>query len=352
MTIKHFLSGYAILSLAACAPDGGVDTGDVFGPAAPVAVVLETEAVASKDDAADDPAIWRNAAAPAESLVLGTDKKSGLYLYDMKGAVVQYLPAGSLNNVDLRDGFIVGGAPVALVAASDRTNDAIALFWLDGAAKTLTQAGSIPTDFQDPYGLCLYKDATGAVSVVGIDKDGDVAQFSLVADAAGDIAFEQTRRFSVGSQAEGCVADDRTGALYIGEETIGIWRYGAAAAAGAERRMVASIDGETLYADVEGLALAPAGATGGYLVASSQGDSAFVLYDLETYEMTARVRFMDADGVDGVTGTDGVEVALGDFGPGFEQGLVVAQDDENDGGRTQNFKYVSWGDVIAATAAE
>ena len=35
------------------------------------------------------------------------------------------------------------------------------------------------------------------------------------------------RTFSVGSEAEGCVADDDTGALYISEENEALWRYSA-----------------------------------------------------------------------------------------------------------------------------
>ena len=58
----------------------------------------------SRGDAADDPAIWIHPAAPERSLVVGTDKRSGLLAFDLGGNQVQYLPAGNLNNVDLRTG--------------------------------------------------------------------------------------------------------------------------------------------------------------------------------------------------------------------------------------------------------
>ena len=87
------------------------------------------------------------------------------------------------------------------------------------------------------------------------------------------------RRFAVGSQTEGCVADDERGDLYIGEEAKGIWRYSAEPNAGTKRARVDSTgpDGH-LEAEVEGLALARGPARSGYLIASSQGDSSFAVY--------------------------------------------------------------------------
>ena len=44
---------------------------------------------------------------------------------------------------------------------------------------------------------------------------------------------------------------------------------------------------------------------------------------------------------EGTTRADGIEVVTESVGPRFPQGLLVAQDDQNDGGN-QNFKLVSW----------
>ena len=48
--------------------------------------------------------------------------------------------------------------------------------------------------------------------------------------------------------------------------------------------------------------------------------------------------------MNGTSDTDGIELALGDFGPAYRQGLFVAQDGDN-APDTQNFKYVSWAAV-------
>lgn len=45
--------------------------------------------------------------------------------------------------------------------------------------------------------------------------------------------------------------------------------------------------------------------------------------------------------------TDGIALALGDFGRGYGQGLFVAQDGVNPP-EAQNFKLVSWAEVLRA----
>ena len=56
-------------------------------------------------DAADDPAIWVNPNDAAASRVLGTNKKQGLLVTGLDGQLLQELPVGRLNNVDVRPGF-------------------------------------------------------------------------------------------------------------------------------------------------------------------------------------------------------------------------------------------------------
>jgi 3-phytase len=89
----------------------------------------------------------------------------------------------------------------------------------------------------------------------------------------------KVRSFDVGSQSEGCVADDELGHLYIGEEDRGIWKYGAEPTAGRGRTAVGTVGDGHLVADVEGLSIAYGAAGSGYLIASSQGDSTFAVYE-------------------------------------------------------------------------
>src|SRR5688572_22315589 len=59
----------------------------------------ETAPVPSGGDAADDPAIWVHPTDRDLSVVIGTDKESGLAVYDLAGNQLQFLPHGSINNV-------------------------------------------------------------------------------------------------------------------------------------------------------------------------------------------------------------------------------------------------------------
>ncbi|WP_413060803.1 phytase [Sphingomonas carotinifaciens] len=309
-----------------------------------VPATAETDPVDTAADAADDPAIWRNAADPAKSLVIGTDKKAGIHVYDMKGKRLSFTPAARLNNVDLRD---LGGRVV--VAASDRADVAtahVSLFLLDTAAARLQPLGRYPVGAGEAYGMCLWTRASDkALFGFVVLKDGRIDQVAI--DTAGATPQVKTvRSMKVATQAEGCVVDDRTGLLYVAEEDVGLWRFAADPAAPVTGTPIAQVDGRTLFADAEGLALAPQGRTGGYLVASSQGDNAYTLYRLPGVTYAGRFR-IDGGPIDGTSETDGIELALGDFGPDYPRGLFVAQDGDN-APETQNFKYVSWEKILKA----
>ena len=90
-----------MLGVSACAtvaPYASNETLDVKT----VTPFAETPAVASSEDAADDPAIWVHPEDVSKSLILGTDKQAGLYVYNLKGEFLQFLKAGRVNNVDVR----------------------------------------------------------------------------------------------------------------------------------------------------------------------------------------------------------------------------------------------------------
>ncbi len=310
----------------------------------PVAVTAKAETApvgTTNEDAADDPAIWHNAADPSQSLIVATDKKAGLYVYGLDGAIRSFIDAGAVNNVDLvtlADGTV-------LVAASDRIdleNSHISTFTLDTVSGELTPLGRIASGPGEGYGFCMSQH--GGLSALAVIKDGRLREYEIaegVPDETPQAAF--VREMSVPSQPEGCVYDDRDGTLYVGEEVAGIWRFRDGATTG---ELVAPIDNAWLVADVEGLAIQTVGAVGGYLIASSQGDNAYAVFSLP--DVTPLGRFRIAEGALGSTEeTDGIELHMGDFGPDYPQGLFIAQDGQN-GAEAQNFKLVSWADVKAA----
>lgn len=310
-----------------------------------VQATAETEPVGtSNEDAADDPAIWRNPIDPAASLIVATDKKAGLYVYGLDGKAKSFDPAGRLNNVDLID----LGERGVLVAASDRNDESNArlrLYRLDPATAKLQQLGTVPGGKGEAYGICLAPAAGGAVHAFSVLKSGTIRQIELRYDGR-SVTGKDVRSLRVPSQPEGCVVDTRTGKLFVGEERAGIWRFESGADRPVTGELVVKVDRRQLVPDVEGLTLAPEGADGGWLIASSQGDNAFALYRLP--DMAPAGRFRIAKGRFGsVEETDGIALALGDFGPAYPEGLFVAQDGENQP-RAQNFKLVPWATITGA----
>lgn len=355
--IRRLRAAFACVLACAAAP---VETSlaDSFPvPVFDVPAAVETISVGGVGDAADDPEIWRNAADPAQSRIFATDKKAGLYVLDLKGQQVGYFGVGKLNNVDLRNSWEVSGKKNVLIAASDRTKVGISFFMLDPETLAVSHLANsfVAADVADAYGQCMYRSRKDqALYAIVTGKGGEVRQFQLTPREGGEVEAKLVRSFEVGSIAEGCVADDRTGALYIAEEMKGIWRYGAEPENGSERTMIAAVDGSQMVADIEGLSLAADGESDGYLVASIQGNSTFALFQLPGEKPAARFRITEntVAGIDAVTGTDGLAVAIGDFGPEFPQGVLVVQDDENAGGSAQNFKIVSWAAVLAILPKE
>ena len=331
------------------APDGTsaeADRASVTGAIAPVA---ETDPVRHGDDAADDPAIWVHPSDPSASTIIGTDKDGGLGVYDLEGNELQYLPDGELNNVDLRDGFPLAGGAVTLVTAGDRGDNTIAIYKVDPATRRLQDvaARELKPSVQI-YGSCMYRSTkTGAFHFVATSEDGDVEQWELF-DAGGQVDGRSVRTIRPDSdKSEGCVADDDTGRLYVGEEEAGIWRYGAEPGDGEERVKVDATGSGHLVADVEGLAIAKGADGSGYLVASSQGDSAFVLYERGgSNAFVRRFRIGPGAAIDGVEETDGIEVTTADLGAAFGGGVFVVQDGTNPG-ENQNFKLIPWASIVS-----
>ena len=315
---------------------------------APVQPAHETDPVPHDGDAADDAAIWVNEANPRGSTIIGTDKKGGLGVYELDGPEIQFLADGRMNNVDLRPGFRIDGRRTALVVAGNRTDDSLAIYRVEPRTRRLVDAGAGTSVRLSMNGTCMYHSAvTGDFYAFVTSTTGRVQQWRLF-ERAGRVGGTRVRAFEVGSRAEACVADDALGELYVADEVRGIWKYSAEPAGGTRRALVDSTGSKGhLVADVEGLALAESSKRRGYLVASSQGNDSFVVYErsgrnryVSTFEIASAGR------IDGVEDTDGIDVTLANLGAPFEEGMFVAQDGRNAGER-QNFKMVPWSSIAA-----
>jgi 3-phytase len=348
--LRHALrvGALATAAVAVTPPCGGEDGSETLLESAATEVypAAETDLVPRGGDA-DDPAIWVHPGDPARSTIIGTDKLGGLAVYDLAGRQIQYLPHGDLNNVDLRDGFRLGGESVTLVTAADRTTNRLAIYRVNPATGEVVDVAARPiTVGIAAYGSCMYRNpetdrfyAFVNSQKEGGDPGGQVEQWELLDVGGGMVDARRVRSFSVGSQTEGCVADDESGDLYIGEQAKGVWKYGAQPDAGTQRRHVDSTgpNGQ-LEADVEGLAITDA-LDAGYLIASSQGNSSFVVYRRPGDEYVKTFTVEAANGIDAVERSAGIDVTTADLGEKFPSGLLVVNDGSDDAGPT-NFKLV------------
>ncbi len=312
---------------------------------------VETEPIPHSGDAADDPAIWINPADPSQSTIIGTDKKGGLAVYDLAGRQLQYLADGTPNNVDIRAGFQLGGQTVALVTTGKDNNDTLGIYQVDPATRLLENVAARVVTTGATYGSCMYHSAkTNAFYYFVTSKDSVVEQWELFATSSNQVDAKMIRSFKVGTQIEGCVADDQLGHLYISEENVGIWKYAAEPDGGDSAVLVDTIGAEGhLTADVEGLTIAYNSNGTGYLLASSQGESAYTIYQRagnNAYVRTFKV--VAGNGIDGTEQTDGIDVTTANLGPAFPNGVFIAQDGKNDNAN-QNFKLVPWQQIADIT---
>ncbi|WP_405526119.1 phytase [Streptomyces avidinii] len=302
---------------------------------------------------------------------------------------------GRFNNVDLITGlrFPDGRHDVAVV--SDRGRDQLRIYRIDPKRPTaplvdVTDEAAAPRIFstgQDEvneqrtaYGLAAYTDRrTGRSYAVTSRRHATaLALAELRPNATGKVGYRTVRTTSLPSsftlpngkswapcgepgedpQVEGMVVDPDTGDLYAGQEDIGIWKldadlrsparliekvrsFGVPGTWNAETEECdAGADpgfgGRHISADVEGLTIwrdpAQPGRRG-YLLASSQGDDTFAVFDRE--HGNAYVQgFRIGDGAgpgspDGSQECDGAAVTTAPLGRKFPNGLLVVQDGHN-----------------------
>ncbi|MBW8191863.1 phytase [Neiella marina] len=298
-------------------------------------------------DAMDDPAIWLNPLRPAMSLVLGTHKKHGLYVYDLQGRKLQVLADGMLNNVDVRSFAEPIGDYYGLAVASRRDDNTVLLYGIN-AERQVTQLARFDTPLNKIYGICMGQ-LDDQLVMFPNDKDGRVLHYQLNANDDGQqwqASLVQT--LTLDSQPEGCVVDDVRQQLFVGEEDVGIW-MAQLNESNPQWQAIATID-EHLHADVEGIAIARGEPD--ILVASSQGNDSYVLFQaVFPYQYLGRFRvgLNAAKGLDGSSETDGLDVLTTPLNTDFPAGLLVVQDGRNlMPDQAQNFKLVSWTEVLTS----
>ncbi|GAA2416392.1 phytase [Streptomyces glaucosporus] len=322
---------------------------------------------------------------------------------------------GRFNNVDLLHGVRLPSGRADLAVVSDRGHDRLRVYRIDrdrpgGPLTDVTDPAAAPVFSADQdeineeataYGLATWTDpSTGrSYALVSRNNRTTVALLEITAEPDGTVGYRRVRTLDLPSafrlpdgsdwspcgepgelpQVEGMVVDPANGMLYAGQEDVGIWRtradltgtpvlidtvreYGVPAAYDEESDECLptgadpGFGGRRLAADVEGLTLLTERDGDGYVLASSQGDDSFALYDREVgdgneYEGGFRVTAASRT-LDGSQECDGAAVLNAPLGRKYPDGLLVVQDGQEtpvrDGREATGFKFVDLADVMDA----
>lgn len=341
-------AGYILFTLFACSKSHQDKNIEVHNS---VQAKYETEPVMATngDDAADDPAIWVNKQNPGKSRIIGTNKKAGLHVYDLKGNNLFFTPVGLVNNVDLREynnNIIVG--------ASNRSFNGITLMKFDPASDSLfdISADTVYSNVDEVYGFCMYNQHnTNQLYAFVNGKDGNIEQYLLQADND-KFMMKMIRKLHVPTQPEGMVVDDELGFLYVGEEACCVWKFYAhpdSTSVGWKIKGSEVGVNANIVPDIEGVSLFKQDGSDGFLFISTQGANSFGVFQREA-ENQYLGSFSVIDGsVDGCQETDGIDVVSDSLNSDFPNGVLVVQDGfnfDNEVAKPQNFKLISVKDIF------
>lgn len=344
--MKKILSlSIACIILSSCKVKKILHTTPHLKPVVAITANAETTPVTSFNDAADDPCIWVNPNNVMQSIIIGTNKKEGLETYNLDGKRLATYKIGRINNVDIRNGFVLNGKTVSVVTGSNRTYNTLSILIVkeNGELQDIA-ARTIKSTLKEVYGLGMYKSTkTNTFYVFIVGKRGGVEQWELF-EKNGKIDARIVRNIILGGQGEGIVADDFHGRVYIGQEDKALWRYEAEPNSSNTKVKVISTKDINMKADFEGVTLYDSGKGKGYILLSSQGNNSYAVFDRVSNQYLGSFSLKDGI-VDGTNDTDGIDVTSVSFGDKYTKGFFLAQDGTNNTAKdslAQNFKIVDW----------
>lgn len=160
-----------------------------------------------------------------------TSGKQGLQLLAADGRVLSQFE-GRYKGLDLRS-----DTHGLLVATLDSKRQQVLLTQLHKDTGWSTPLWLPKRDFP-VEGLCLYRDSArnGFVFLIGAEGVGE--QWLVASEGKPLSEARRVRGLSLPPLSEHCQVDDDSDSLYVNEENVGFWRYGAAAEAPLQRRPV------------------------------------------------------------------------------------------------------------------
>lgn len=308
---------------------------------------------------ADDPAIWLHPTDPASSLILGTDKGGGLYVFDLDGRLLAERSVTGLarpNNVDIEQDVSLDGRRVDLAVVSERDAGRVRVYSLpdmtplDGGGIDVF-AGEIG-DRKAVMGVGLYRrPGDGALFAFLSRKSGPAEgylwQYRVGGDGRGGVLFTKVRELGAFSgddgEIESIFVDDALGYVYYSDEGTGIRKYAADPEAPEAGRELALFGTDGFREDREGISLYALDEETGYLLVSDQQANRFRVYPREGTANGPHDHPEMAAIPVSTTESDGSETTSRPLGPRFPRGAFVAMSED------RTFQIYRWEDLAGTT---
>lgn len=300
----------------------------------------------------DDPAIWINAANPAESIVLGTDKhdtNGGVYTFNLNGKIDRTRTMTGLkrvNNIDIAYGLKTGTRNIDIAVATERGKNTIRIFSVP--SMEAIDNGGIPVFVgekeRDPMGIALYKRAgdEAIFAIVGRKSgpaEGYLYQYLLKDNGAGLVTAELVRKFGKYSgkkEIESIAVDQQLGYIYYSDEQVGIRKYYADPTMG--NGELALFGKKEFSVDNEGISIYNLDDKTGYILVSNQGSNHFNIYPREGTKNEPHHHPMLVSIPVSTNQSDGSEVNSISL-PGYKGGIFVAMSDD------KTYQFYKWSDI-------
>ncbi len=303
----------------------------------------------------DDPAIWINPSDPAQSLILGTDKdeNGALYVYDLKGKIIQDKVVKGLkrpNNVDVAYGLALNGKATDIAVVTERFTHQLRIYALpdmqaiDNGGLAVFE-GETGTEYRDLMGIALYTNPTGAIYAIVGRKTGPTDgtylwQYLLEDDGTGKVKATLVRKFGQFSgkkEIESIAVDNELGYVYYSDEQYGVRKYHADPAKGNEELAVFATEG--YKEDNEGISIYKTNDSTGYILVSDQSANEFKVYKREG-DATAHQHEPIATVKTSTNQSDGSDIVSVPLNEDFKHGLFVAMSDD------KTFHLYRWEDIV------
>jgi len=294
----------------------------------------------------DDMCIWIHPTDKSQSIIIASDKGANkLFVYDLDGNALQTINvSGMPGNIDLRYNFNIAGEPTDIVGYNDRSNSTLVFYKVDQSTRELSFISNF--DAGSNYGFCMYRSfITGKYYAFSSNQSSRIRQYEL-SGSTGIITGTQVREWSNGSgNSEGLVADDELAKFYAANESDGVNKYDAEPDDPNPVGELIALTGVNGFTDdVEGITIYYAANGEGYLIASSQGNSRFYVFNRKPPH-----DYVNYFTVDGVGSTDGIDVTNVSLDSTFHAGIFLCHDGTGSPYVIRGSRYEDLGLLIDST---